>query len=124
MRGLPCERNPRGSGLASTALRPFAWSEASHAAGASEMSLHFLLDFGALGVLLSVVVIDVVLAGDNTVVVGTAAAGLPPERRCRVILWGIFAATVLRTALSLVAVDLLAIIDLTLAGGILLLWVA
>lgn len=53
-----------------------------------------------------------------------AAAGLPPDRRRGVILWGIFAATVLRIALSLVAADLLAIIGLTLAGGILLLWVA
>jgi YjbE family integral membrane protein len=77
-----------------------------------------------LWALLSVVVIDVVLAGDNAIVVGMAAAGLPRQRRRRVIAVGIAIATVLRVLLSMVAMQLLAIIGLTLAGGVLLLWVA
>lgn len=78
----------------------------------------------ALSALASVVIIDLVLAGDNAVVVGLAAAGLPPVLRRRVIMWGIGAATALRIAFAALAVELLAIIGLTLAGGILLLWVA
>jgi YjbE family integral membrane protein len=86
--------------------------------------LNDLVDLGALSALLSVVIIDVVLAGDNAIVVGMAAAGLPAEQRRRVIVIGIAAATVLRVALATVATWLLAIIGLTLAGGVLLLWVA
>lgn len=82
------------------------------------------VDLGSMSALLSVVIIDVVLAGDNAIVVGMAAAGLPRERRRWVILIGIGAATVLRIGLASVAVSLLAIIGLTLAGGVLLLWVA
>jgi YjbE family integral membrane protein len=82
------------------------------------------IDLGGIGALVSVVIIDVVLAGDNAIVVGMAAAGLPPERRRRVVFLGIAAATVLRIALASVAVSLLEIIGLTLAGGVLLLWVA
>jgi YjbE family integral membrane protein len=74
--------------------------------------------------LLSVILIDVVLAGDNAIVVGMAAAGLPPERRRQAIIIGIAAATVLRILFAAVALQLLAIIGLVLAGGILLLWVA
>jgi len=70
-----------------------------------------------------VMAIDLVLAGDNAVVIGLAAAGLPPERRARAILVGIIAATVLRLAFAAVAIELLAIVGLLLAGGILLLWV-
>ncbi len=81
-------------------------------------------DVPALSALASVVIIDLVLAGDNAIVVGLAAAGLPPVQRRRVIVWGIGAATVLRIAFAALAVELLAIIGLTLAGGILLLWVA
>ncbi|HZP71520.1 MAG TPA: TerC family protein [Pseudolabrys sp.] len=77
----------------------------------------------AIAALLEVMAIDLVLAGDNAVVIGLAAAGLPAERRPRVILVGIIAATVLRLAFAAVAVQLLAIIGLLLAGGILLLWV-
>jgi YjbE family integral membrane protein len=73
--------------------------------------------------LVSVVMIDLVLAGDNAIVVGIAAAGLPPERRHRAILIGIVAATVLRIAFAAIALKLLAIIGLALAGGVLLLWV-
>jgi YjbE family integral membrane protein len=83
-----------------------------------------LTDLGVLSALLSVVIIDVVLAGDNAIVVGMAAAGLPEEQRRKVILIGIAAATVLRIGLAFAAKFLLAIIGLTLAGGLLLLWVA
>src|ERR1700722_9930917 len=67
--------------------------------------------------------IDVALAGDNAVVVGMAVAGLPAERRRMAILLGLGFATLLRVALGAVALRLLAIIGLTLAGGLLLLWV-
>lgn len=73
--------------------------------------------------LLQVVLIDLVLAGDNAVVIGLAAAGLAPEQRKKAILVGILAATVLRIGLASVTVQLLDIIGLLLAGGILLLWV-
>lgn len=73
--------------------------------------------------LLQVIVIDLVLAGDNAVVIGLAAAGLPAEQRRKAILVGILAATVLRIALASVTVQLLDIIGLLLAGGLLLLWV-
>lgn len=76
-----------------------------------------------LAALLQVIVIDLVLAGDNAVVIGLAAAGLPTDQRKKVILVGIIAATVLRIALASVTVQLLEIIGLLLAGGILLLWV-
>jgi YjbE family integral membrane protein len=83
-----------------------------------------LIGVNQLGTLLSVVIIDVVLAGDNAIVVGMAAAGLPAERRRRVIVLGIAAATVLRILFAYFAVQLLAVIGLTLAGGVLLLWVS
>ena len=67
--------------------------------------------------------IDLVLAGDNAVVIGLAAAGLPQELRRRAILIGIGAATALRIVFALVATQLLAITGLLLAGGLLLLWV-
>ncbi|WP_374651513.1 TerC family protein [Dongia sp.] len=70
-----------------------------------------------------VILIDLVLAGDNAIVVGLAAAGLPAGQRNRVILVGIAAATVLRILFALGTTYLLAIIGLTFAGGILLLWV-
>jgi YjbE family integral membrane protein len=76
-----------------------------------------------IAALVSVVMIDLVLAGDNAIVVGIAAAGLPPERRHRAILIGIGAATVLRILFAAIALKLLAIIGLALAGGLLLLWV-
>jgi len=82
------------------------------------------VDVGALGAFFSVVIIDIVLAGDNAIVVGMAAAGFEPKRRRKIIVWGILAATVLRIALASVVIELLKIIGLTLAGGILLLWVA
>jgi YjbE family integral membrane protein len=82
-----------------------------------------LFQEGGLFALAQVLMIDVVLAGDNAVVIGLAAARVPPELRKKVIFWGLIAAVVLRIAMAVVAVQLLAIIGLTLAGGILLLWV-
>jgi len=80
-----------------------------------------LADLATLG---QVVVIDIVLAGDNAIVVGLAAAGLHPEQRRRAILIGVVAALVCRVLFSVVALHLLAIVGLTLAGGLLLAWVA
>jgi len=76
-----------------------------------------------LSALFQVVMVDLVLAGDNAIVVGIVAAGLPREQRSKVILIGIAAATLLRVAFAVVTSQLLQIIGLTLAGGILLLWV-
>jgi YjbE family integral membrane protein len=67
--------------------------------------------------------IDLVLAGDNAVAVGLAAAGLPQEQRKRVILYGLAAAVALRIAFALVTVQLLQVVGLLVAGGLLLLWV-
>ncbi|MGO8843714.1 MAG: TerC family protein, partial [Methyloceanibacter sp.] len=74
--------------------------------------------------LAAVVVIDVVLSGDNAIILGLATMGLPSELRTRVIAFGVALATGLRIVLALVALPLLEIVGLTLAGGILLLWVA
>ena len=73
--------------------------------------------------LLQVIAIDLVLAGDNAIVIGLAAAGLPSEQRKKAIVIGVLAATVLRILFAVVTVKLLAIVGLLLAGGILLLWV-
>ncbi|MCX5515567.1 hypothetical protein C3941_07050 [Kaistia algarum] len=73
--------------------------------------------------LATVVMIDLVLAGDNAIVVGMAAAGLPPELRRKAIILGIGAAAGLRIIFAFFATKLLGVIGLTLAGGILLLWV-
>jgi len=78
----------------------------------------------AFAAFLQVLMIDLVLAGDNAIVVGALAAGLPPAQRRRVILIGVIAALVLRIAFALVVTQLLQIVGLILAGGILLLWVA
>jgi YjbE family integral membrane protein len=82
-----------------------------------------LLQPGGLLALAQVLMIDVVLAGDNAVVIGLAAARVPPALRSKVILWGLAAAVALRVGLAVVAVSLMQIIGLTLAGGIILLWV-
>ncbi len=82
-----------------------------------------LFQSGGLIALAQVLMIDVVLAGDNAVVIGMAAARVPPAMRKKVIFWGLIAAVGLRIVMAVVAVQLLAIIGLTLAGGILLLWV-
>src|ERR1043166_6663345 len=82
-----------------------------------------LVSTEALTALLQVIMIDLVLAGDNAVVIGLAAAGLPPDQRRRAIVAGTLAATVLRLGFAAVATQLLQILGLVLAGGILLLWV-
>ncbi len=73
--------------------------------------------------LLNIIMIDVVLAGDNAIVVGVAASRVDPKIRGKVIFWGIFGAVVLRILFAAVTTQLLQIVGLTLAGGILLLWV-
>ncbi|PQZ81644.1 MULTISPECIES: TerC family protein [unclassified Brevundimonas] len=81
---------------------------------------HLLSQASALG---KVLMIDLVLAGDNAVAVGLAAAALPQEQRRKAILIGLAAAVVMRIGLALITVQLLAIVGLLLAGGFLLLWV-
>jgi len=82
-----------------------------------------LFDPSWLFALGQVLMIDLVLAGDNAVVIGMAAARVPLHIRRKVIVWGIGAAVVLRIGLAVIAVELMSIIGLTLAGGLLLLWV-
>jgi YjbE family integral membrane protein len=81
------------------------------------------LGIDVLAPFLQVVLIDLVLAGDNAVVIGLAAAGLPETQRGKAILIGIFAATALRILFAVVATQIMQIVGLLLAGGILLLWV-
>jgi len=78
----------------------------------------------AFSAFLQVLMIDLVLAGDNAIVVGALAAGLPAEQRKKVILIGVIAALVLRIFFALIVTQLLQVVGLILAGGILLLWVA
>jgi predicted tellurium resistance membrane protein TerC len=85
------------------------------------MSEFFTTD--ALSALLQVIMIDLVLAGDNAIVIGLAAAGLPKEQRAKAILIGIIVATVLRIGFAAATTQLLQIVGLLLAGGILLLWI-
>jgi YjbE family integral membrane protein len=82
-----------------------------------------LLSPEALTAFFKVVMIDLVLAGDNAIVIGLAAAGLPKAQRNKAILVGVAAATVLRILFAVVAVQLLKVIGLVLVGGLLLLWV-
>ncbi|MYZ48428.1 TerC family protein [Propylenella binzhouense] len=84
----------------------------------------FEISTEALATFFQVIMIDLVLAGDNAIVIGLAAAGLPREKRSKAILIGIGAATVLRILFAAVTTQLLAIVGLLLAGGILLLWVS
>jgi YjbE family integral membrane protein len=88
------------------------------------MDLAFLMEPSAWSALGMVILIDVALAGDNAIVVGALAAGLPAEQRRRVILIGVIAALVLRIGFALVVNQLLDLIGIRLAGGLLLLWVA
>lgn len=78
----------------------------------------------ALAAFFEIVVIDIVLAGDNAIVVGALAAGLPADQRRKVIIIGVAAALVLRIFFALIVTQLLQIVGLVLAGGLLLLWVA
>ena len=83
-----------------------------------------MISAAELSALLQVIVVDLVLAGDNAIVVGLAAAGLPAKDRARVIAIGIAAATLMRIGFAAVTVQLLQIVGLLLAGGLVLLWVA
>jgi YjbE family integral membrane protein len=91
---------------------------------------HIVSDFSnigsptALAAFGQVLMIDILLAGDNAIVVGALAAGLPAAQRQKVILIGIIAALVLRIAFALVVTQLMQIVGLILAGGLLLLWVS
>lgn len=108
---------------------------AAHAApagfgGPADMWAAIIRDFSNIGepaafaAFLQVLMIDLVLAGDNAIVVGALAAGLPADQRKKVILIGVVAALVLRILFALIVTQLLQIIGLILVGGLLLLWVA
>lgn len=86
--------------------------------------MHELLHVDALTALVTVIMVDIALAGDNAIVVGMAAAGLPSLHRRRAIAVGIVAAALLRIVFAAFTVQLLQIIGLLLAGGLLLLWVS
>lgn len=100
------------------------------AGGLGDIWHHIVADFSNIGepaaltAFGTVLMIDIMLAGDNAIVVGALAAGLPAEQRRKVIMIGIVAALVLRIAFALVVTQLMQIVGLILAGGILLLWVA
>ncbi len=85
--------------------------------------MEFELSWQFFSAFAQVVAIDLVLAGDNAIVVGLVAAGVPKHLRAKVIFIGIVAATAMRIGFALITVQLLQIIGLVLAGGILLLWV-
>lgn len=87
------------------------------------MTIDALMAFD-LKAFISIIFIDLVMSGDNALIIGMAAAGLPAELRKKAIFYGIIAATVLRIMFAAIAVQLLSIIGLTLAGGLLLMWVA
>ncbi len=95
-----------------------------------ELWNHIVADFAnitspaALSAFLQVLMIDVMLAGDNAIVVGALAAGLPADQRRKVILIGIVAALVLRIVFAVSVSMLMNIVGLVFAGGLLLLWVA
>lgn len=88
------------------------------------MDLTALFEPGAVTAFFEILMIDIVLAGDNAIVVGALAAGLPEADRKKVIMFGVLAALVLRIAFALTVSQLLGIVGLVLAGGLLLLWVA
>lgn len=73
--------------------------------------------------LVNVIIIDVVLAGDNAIIVGLAASRVAPELRQKVIFWGILGAVLLRIGFAAITTQLMAIVGIMLAGGLLLLWV-
>src|SRR5512143_225108 len=87
------------------------------------MSLPAFLDAGAFAAFLQVVLIDVALAGDNAVAVGLVAAGLPQPQRRRAIVLGLAGAVLMLIGLALVATQLLNLVGVLMAGGLLLLWV-
>jgi len=107
-------------------------SAAAHSGlgGPADIWASILRDFAnigepaALAAFLQVLMIDLVLAGDNAIVVGALAAGLPADQRRKVIMLGVLAALVLRIGFALIVTQLLQVVGLILAGGLLLLWVA
>ena len=107
-----------------------AASSATDLGGPADIWAAIVKDFSnitepaAFAAFIQVLMIDLVLAGDNAIVVGALAAGLPPEQRKKVILIGVVAALVLRIIFALMVSWLLGIVGLVLAGGLLLLWVA
>ncbi len=107
-----------------------AVSSATDLGGPADIWAAIVKDFSnitepaAFAAFIQVLMIDLVLAGDNAIVVGALAAGLPPEQRKKVILIGVIAALVLRIIFALMVSWLLGIVGLVLAGGLLLLWVA
>ncbi len=98
--------------------------------GPADIWQHIVNDFANIGTpaamaaFLQVLMIDLVLAGDNAIVVGALAAGLPADQRKKVILIGVLAALVMRVLFALIVTWLLGIVGLVFAGGLLLLWVA
>jgi len=107
-----------------------ASAAASSAGSVGDVWSHIVADFSnithpsALAAFGQVLMIDILLAGDNAIVVGALAAGLPDTQRKKVILIGIIAALVLRIGFALVVSQLMQIVGLILAGGLLLLWVS
>lgn len=107
-----------------------ATSAATSLGGPAEVWANIVKDFSnitepaAFAVFMQVLLLDLVLAGDNAIVVGALAAGLPADQRKKVILIGVAAALVLRVIFALMVTWLLGITGLVLAGGLLLLWVA
>jgi YjbE family integral membrane protein len=111
-------------------LLMLATAAATDLGGPGDIWNHIVADFSNIGTptafaaFVQVLMIDIVLAGDNAIVVGALAAGLPDDQRKKVIAIGVLAALVLRVAFALAVTWLLGIVGLVLAGGILLLWVA
>jgi YjbE family integral membrane protein len=107
-----------------------ATSAATTIPGPADMWAAIVKDFSqlnswsALSALGAVILVDLVMAGDNAIVVGALAAGLPAEQRKKVIMIGVIAALVLRVAFAIVAAWLLTVVGLVFVGGLLLLWVA
>jgi predicted tellurium resistance membrane protein TerC len=89
-----------------------------------EQVVFYLNAHSAIFALLQVILIDLVMAGDNAVVIGMAAARLPAALRHKVIFWGLAGAVVLRVVMATVTVELFGFVPLRVVGGILLLWVA
>tara|TARA_Y100000739_G_scaffold192432_1_gene172848 strand:+ start:187 stop:822 length:636 start_codon:yes stop_codon:yes gene_type:complete len=85
--------------------------------------LEGIFDASQASAFVQIVLIDIVMSGDNAIIIGMAAAGLPPELRKKAIFWGIIGATVLRIFFAVIVVQLLAIIGIKVVGGLLLLWV-
>ena len=105
----------------------FAASAAGPSLGVWDSIVHDFSNItepAAFSAFLQVLMIDIVLAGDNAIVVGALAAGLPADQRKKVIFIGVIAALVLRIAFALVVTQLMAIVGLIFIGGLLLVWVA